>query len=62
MSTALQWFKSSCSTGQGGACPEIAAAPSALCIRKSKDSRGAHLTVTPATWAAFLALPQKPGA
>jgi hypothetical protein len=62
MSTALQWFKSSFSTEQGGACLEIAAARSATYIRDSKNPREAHLTVTPATRAAFLALPQKPGA
>ncbi|MFH8991148.1 DUF397 domain-containing protein [Streptomyces sp. NPDC017940] len=78
MSTALQWFKSSYSseqggqclevayrrikssysTEQGGACLEIAAAPSAIHIRDSKNPRGAHLTVSPDAWAAFLALPR----
>jgi hypothetical protein len=62
MSTALQWFKSSYSTEQGGACLEIGAAPSAICIRDSKNPRGAHRTPAPATRAAFLVLPQKPGA
>ncbi|MCL7429176.1 DUF397 domain-containing protein [Streptomyces sp. YS415] len=62
MSTALQWFKSSCSTEQGGARLEKVAAPSAIYIRDSKSPRGADLTVTPATWVAVLALPQKPGA
>ncbi|MEV0254654.1 DUF397 domain-containing protein [Streptomyces sp. NPDC050732] len=61
MNTASQWFKSNYSTEQGGAFLEIAAAPSALHIRDSENPRGAHLTVAPATWAAFLALPQKPG-
>ncbi|MER7576693.1 DUF397 domain-containing protein [Streptomyces sp. NPDC126514] len=62
MSTALQWCKSSYSTKQGGACLEKAVAPSAIYTRDSKNPRGPDLTVTPATWAAFLALPQKLGA
>ncbi|MER5298654.1 DUF397 domain-containing protein [Streptomyces lasiicapitis] len=60
MSTALQWFKSSYSTEQGGACLEVATRPATVHIRDSKNPGGPHLTVTPAVWAAFLALPQKP--
>ncbi|WP_159043749.1 DUF397 domain-containing protein [Streptomyces sp. NRRL S-1521] len=62
MSTASQWFESSGSTEQGRAGLETASARSADCIRGCKNPRGAHRTVTTATWAAFLALPQKPGA
>ncbi|GGO38752.1 DUF397 domain-containing protein [Streptomyces lasiicapitis] len=59
-STALEWFKSSYSASEGGACLEIAARPTAIHIRDSKNPEAPHLTVTPAVWAAFLALPQKP--
>ncbi|MGW2703238.1 DUF397 domain-containing protein [Streptomyces sp. NPDC001340] len=45
-STALEWFKSSYSSGEGGACIEN--------IRDSKTPHTPHLTVTPSTWTAFL--------
>ncbi|KUM99492.1 DNA-binding protein [Streptomyces yokosukanensis] len=62
MSTALQWFTSSYSTEEGGACLEAAAERASAHIRDPKTPRGAYLTVTPAVWAAFLALPQWPRA
>ncbi|WP_078612700.1 DUF397 domain-containing protein [Streptomyces canus] len=59
MSTALQWFKSSYSSEQGGACLEVAASPGTVHIRDSKDTHGPTLTVTPGTWTSFLALAQR---
>ena len=56
-STALEWFKSSYSSGEGGACIEVAVQPTAIHIRDSKAPATPHLTVTPAAWAAFLNLP-----
>ncbi|MFE7749000.1 DUF397 domain-containing protein [Streptomyces sp. NPDC057428] len=55
MSTALEWFKSSYSSEQGGACLEIAAHPSAIHVRDSKTPEGPTFTVAPATWSAFAA-------
>ncbi|MFD3649180.1 DUF397 domain-containing protein [Streptomyces cyaneofuscatus] len=52
--TALHWFKSSYSNGDGGACVEIAAHPSAIHIRDSKVTDGPVLTVEPTTWSAFI--------
>lgn len=57
-STALEWFKSSYSSGEGGACLEIAAHPTAVHIRDSKNPEGPHFTVAPDAWTAFLSLPQ----
>lgn len=64
-STALQWFKSSYSGDEGGACLEVAytwpkstysagEGPTAIHIRDSKTPDAPHLTVTPAAWTAFL--------
>lgn len=53
--TALQWFKSSYSGDEGGACVEVATHPTAIHIRDSKNPTGPHLTVTPDAWAAFTA-------
>ncbi|MCD7437121.1 DUF397 domain-containing protein [Streptomyces lincolnensis] len=54
--TALEWFKSSYSSEEGGACLEVAAHPTTIHIRDSKTPTTPHLTVTPATWTAFLKL------
>ncbi|MEV7305262.1 DUF397 domain-containing protein [Streptomyces microflavus] len=51
---ALNWFKSSHSNGDGGACVEVAAHPSAVHIRDSKLTDGPVLTVEPAAWSAFI--------
>lgn len=56
-STALEWFKSSYSSGEGGACIEVATEPTAIHIRDSKTPNTPHLTVIPSTWTAFLKLP-----
>ncbi|MCX4485419.1 DUF397 domain-containing protein [Streptomyces anulatus] len=55
MSTALNWFKSSHSSDEGGACVEIAAHPAAVHVRDSKDIEGPAFTVAPAAWSAFAA-------
>jgi Domain of unknown function (DUF397) len=55
--TVLEWFKSSYSGSEGGACLEIAVQPAAIHIRDSKTPTAPHLTVTPAAWTAFLNLP-----
>ncbi|QCX79693.1 hypothetical protein C9F11_30510 [Streptomyces sp. YIM 121038] len=60
--TRLEWFKSSYSDNEGQACLEVATRPAAIHIRDSKDPDGPQLTVAPATWTAFLPLPQKPRA
>ncbi|MFF7251784.1 DUF397 domain-containing protein [Streptomyces microflavus] len=52
--TALHWFKSSYSDGDGGNCIEVAAHPSAVHIRDSKVTDGPVLTVEPAAWSAFV--------
>ncbi|MBZ6226522.1 DUF397 domain-containing protein [Streptomyces olivaceus] len=55
--TALEWFKSSYSGSEGGACIEVATEPTAVHIRDSKTSDPSvpHVTVAPTAWAAFLA-------
>ncbi|MFE5404405.1 DUF397 domain-containing protein [Streptomyces sp. NPDC056580] len=55
---ALQWFKSTYSGSEGGACLEVAATPQAIHVRDSKQqpAAGEHtLRLSPATWAAFTA-------
>ncbi|MFE3389782.1 DUF397 domain-containing protein [Streptomyces anulatus] len=53
-STALHWFKSSYSNGDGGNCIEVAAHPSAVHVRDSKVTDGPVLAVEPAAWSAFV--------
>ncbi|MGW2723262.1 DUF397 domain-containing protein [Streptomyces sp. NPDC001492] len=60
MSTALQWFKSSYSSNEGGECIEVATQPTAVHIRDSKTT-GPNLTVSPRTWAAFVGLARQEG-
>ncbi|MFF5367047.1 DUF397 domain-containing protein [Streptomyces sp. NPDC013187] len=55
--TALEWFKSSYSGSEGGACLEVATRPTTVHIRDSKTPTAPHLTVTPSAWTAFLKLP-----
>ncbi|MFK4150030.1 DUF397 domain-containing protein [Streptomyces sp. NPDC004065] len=64
MSTALQWFKSSYSSEQGGACLEVAFGSCAVHVRDSKaggagGAPAAVLSVTPRSWAAFLPLARR---
>ncbi|MFE9439950.1 DUF397 domain-containing protein [Streptomyces sp. NPDC006602] len=58
-STALEWFKSSYSSGEGGACVEVAVQPRTVHIRDSKTPATPHLTVTSCTWAAFMRLAEQ---
>ncbi|MFF8836159.1 DUF397 domain-containing protein [Streptomyces sp. NPDC015130] len=56
MKTAdLAWFKSSYSGPEGGNCIEVAAHPTAVHIRDSKDPHGPQLAVAPASWVSFVA-------
>ncbi|MCP3822895.1 DUF397 domain-containing protein [Streptomyces sp. A3M-1-3] len=57
----LDWFKSSYSSGEGGACVEVATSPTTIHIRDSKNKQGPQLTVTPTTWAAFVAYAPRVG-
>jgi hypothetical protein len=51
-----EWRKSSYSTGNGGACVEIASnLPGAVAVRDSKDPHGPALIFTPSEWQTFAA-------
>ncbi|MGW7818996.1 DUF397 domain-containing protein [Streptomyces puniciscabiei] len=50
----LIWQKSTYS-GDASNCIEIAPTPTTIHIRDSKTPAAPHLTVTPSTWAEFLA-------
>ncbi|MEW2301692.1 DUF397 domain-containing protein [Streptomyces sp. NPDC006655] len=54
MSTALQWFKSSYSSSEGGNCVEVAATSAKVHVRDSKTPGGPILTVSPSIWSEFL--------
>ncbi|MCG5472820.1 DUF397 domain-containing protein [Micromonospora sp. LAH09] len=50
-----RWRKSSRSSGNGGACVEVADnLPGVVGVRDSKDPTGPALTFAPATWRAFV--------
>ncbi|EPD55688.1 DUF397 domain-containing protein [Streptomyces sp. HGB0020] len=51
---ALEWIKSSYSTPDGPDCVEVAAAPSLILVRDSKNPHGPRLMLAPTTWATFL--------
>jgi hypothetical protein len=58
--TGAPWRKSSYSSGNGGACVEVAVVPGSkegsdyvITMRDSKDPDGPVLTFTPAEWEAF---------
>jgi hypothetical protein len=54
--TGAVWRKSSFSSGNGGACVEVAAnLPGVVAVRDSKDSAGPALVLAPETWRAFIA-------
>ncbi|MEU8921401.1 DUF397 domain-containing protein [Kitasatospora sp. NPDC048545] len=55
MSDQPEWFKSSYSNDQGGACVEIAPSPAAIRVRDSKDKAGPTLAFSPEAWSAFVA-------
>ncbi|MCK1821582.1 DUF397 domain-containing protein [Streptomyces sp. XM83C] len=52
----VAWFKSSYSTGNGGECVEVAAAPGAVLVRDSKAPAGPVLSLGPRAWSAFVEL------
>ncbi|MDO0935389.1 DUF397 domain-containing protein [Streptomyces sp. DG2A-72] len=54
---ALQWFKSTYSSDEGGECLEVAIRPHAIHIRDSKnpEESGPTFTASPEAWAAFTA-------
>ncbi|MFD8702868.1 DUF397 domain-containing protein [Kitasatospora sp. NPDC059648] len=54
MSDRSEWFKSSYSNDQGGACVEVASSPSTVHVRDSKDKAGPTLTFSPEAWSAFV--------
>ncbi|GGM64447.1 hypothetical protein GCM10011608_57290 [Micromonospora sonchi] len=50
-----RWRKSSRSSGNGGACVEVAGnLPGVVGVRDSKDRGGPVLAFTPAAWRAFV--------
>ncbi|MFH8869431.1 DUF397 domain-containing protein [Streptomyces griseus] len=53
--TRLDWFKSSYSSGEGGACVEVAADRTAVSVRDSKKRGGPQLAFTRGAWAGFVA-------
>jgi hypothetical protein len=55
MTSELGWFKSSYSSGEGGACVEVAATPATIHVRDSKDKSGPTLAFSPEAWSAFVA-------
>ncbi|MEU6885756.1 DUF397 domain-containing protein [Streptomyces viridosporus] len=50
----LDWFKSSYSSGEGGACVEIAADATAIHVRDSKGRGGPRLVFARSTWSGFV--------
>jgi hypothetical protein len=53
--TAAIWRKASYSSGNGGACVEVARnLPDVVAVRDSKDPSGPALIFTPDQWRAFL--------
>jgi hypothetical protein len=53
--TRAEWRKASYSTGNGGACVEVARnLPGVVAVRDSKDPDGPALAFTPASWQALL--------
>lgn len=50
----LDWFKSSYSSGSSGDCIEVAAAPTTVHVRDSKNTTGPQLALSPTTWSEFV--------
>lgn len=48
-----RWHKSSYSSGQGGACVEVASIHNGRAVRDSKNPAGPVLTFTATGWSAF---------
>ncbi|OKI65053.1 DUF397 domain-containing protein [Micromonospora sp. CB01531] len=54
--TGARWRKSTRSSGQGGACVEVADnLPGLVAVRDSKDPSGPVLAFGPESWRAFVA-------
>lgn len=53
-STRLDWFKSSYSDNEGGACIEVATRPDTVHVRDSKNVHGPQLAFPPQQWSAFV--------
>lgn len=54
--TGARWRKSTRSSGQGGACVEVADnLPGVVAVRDSKDPAGPVLAFAPDAWRAFVA-------
>ncbi|MBU6534661.1 DUF397 domain-containing protein [Streptomyces sp. NPDC057245] len=51
----LDWFKSSYSSGEGGACVEVASHTTAIHVRDSKERGGPQLAFPRSAWSGFLA-------
>ncbi|MFF7039141.1 DUF397 domain-containing protein [Streptomyces massasporeus] len=51
----LDWFKSSYSSGEGGACVEVADDATAIHVRDSKDHGGPQLAFGRSAWSGFVA-------
>ncbi|MFK4155429.1 DUF397 domain-containing protein [Streptomyces fungicidicus] len=51
----LDWFKSSYSSGEGGACVEVASDALAVHVRDSKERGGPRLAFARSAWAGFVA-------
>lgn len=52
--SGLTWVKSSYSTNDGPQCVEVAAAPTAVHVRDSKNIPGPELGFAPGVWADFV--------
>lgn len=50
----VNWRKASYSGANGGDCVEVAAIPTAIAVRDSKDPDGYKLAFTPPTWQSFI--------
>jgi hypothetical protein len=53
--THAEWRKASFSTGNGGACVEVARNGAGVAVRDSKDPDGPRLAFTPRQWRTFTA-------
>jgi hypothetical protein len=53
MTDTNRWHKSTSSSSNGGDCTEVAAGPSSVLVRDSKNPDGPRLTFGPDTWRAF---------
>ncbi|TCB99738.1 DUF397 domain-containing protein [Micromonospora zingiberis] len=60
--SGARWRKSTRSSGNGGACVEVADnLPGVVLVRDTKDRDGGTLTFTPASWTSFVGLAKEHG-